>query len=302
MLFTNRELIQRNIPEALDELQALKNDYPQLVDDEVQLHFDFNDSRVQYYFYSNYPEAIECNLRAIERFAGTPYRSALGYHYWHAGHCYAITGEHQLAETYLNEAMEFAGEEELEHNFLRVDSLISHAMNYETRERGTPTSRDYLLQALDHIKSRGLREPIREAAIVNGLGNYYLNSGDQREGLKYFENSARIYEQHYDLANMANVYSNMGLCYLELNELKEAERLLYKSLELRTQFSPPDELSISYHNLAIVYRQMNDLNKCYDMLLKCREVLKGTGSKVNIDTTEMMIGDIEALLASSASR
>ncbi len=299
MLLTNRELIQRNIPEALDDLASLKREYGHWPDEEIQLHMAFNDSRVQYYFYSNYPNAIDCGLQTIERFAGSTHRSALGNHYWHIGHCYAIIGEHDLAATYLNEALDFADGQGLDYTLLRMDALLSHAMNCETRERGTPASRDYLLQALELIK--GLREPLREAAILNGLGNYYLNSGNQREGLRYFENSARIYEQHYDLANMANVYSNMGLCYLELNELTEAERLLFKSLELRTQFSPPDELSISYHNLAIVYRQMNELQKCYAMLLKCREVLKATGSKVNIDTTEMMIADIEALMQQQVS-
>ena len=101
LLYTNRELIQRNNLHAVDHLQMLKNDYAHATDEEVILHLELNTSLAELHFQSHHTNAIENSLRVISKFKDTEHKNILARHYWLIGHCYANKGEYESAKKHL---------------------------------------------------------------------------------------------------------------------------------------------------------------------------------------------------------
>ena len=58
LLYTNRELIQRNNFHALEHFQMLQKDYAHVAEEEVVLNIEFNKSLAEWHFYSKHNTAI----------------------------------------------------------------------------------------------------------------------------------------------------------------------------------------------------------------------------------------------------
>jgi len=106
LLYTNRELIQRNNIHALEHLQMLKNDYANATDEEVILHLELNSSLAEFHFHSNNNFVIENSSRVISKFQDTEHQNMLARHYWLVGHCQANKGEYETAKEQLQLALQ----------------------------------------------------------------------------------------------------------------------------------------------------------------------------------------------------
>ncbi len=296
MLASNRDLIQRSIPGALDDLQHLIDDCAAIEDDTVLLYLELNQALVDIFFHSRYKAAIERCSTAIGRFKNA-HRIAFAWHYWALGHCCALLGRHDECAGYLDKVTAHVTRADSEYPWIMVGALIARVMNNEVQDELDDTSLDYALEALKIVEE--LNDPVRKASCHTAMGNVLHNRGRYQEALDYFLLSLQVYEQHYKLSDMAGAYSNIGTSYIGLGDFKKAEDYLLKSVELRNQFSSPDQLSISYHNLAIVYKNLNDLPRTKEMLEKCCDILERNGSTAFLNATRRMLADVEREMAGS---
>ncbi len=271
LLYTNRELIQRNNFHAVEHLQMLQKDYAHITDEEVILNIEFNKSLAEWHFHSKHNSAIENSLRIVSKFNTTKHQNMLARHYWLIGFCYGNKGEYEPAKKYLLLALLHVTPSE--HGFvpIKTDVLTALAMNEEMISNDHQRAIEYLEQALPILKDTTY--DIYLANTLMGLGNVHINTGNTTVALQYYQQAVEIYERHFDLANMASAYSNIGTCYIESEEYAQAEKYLEKSLEMRMKFGTPQQLCISYYNLAIVYKHTNQKSRAYDTILKCKEIL-----------------------------
>ncbi len=296
MLYSNRELIQRNTREAIEDLHTLKRDYAAVTDEEVLLNFEFNSSLCEMVFHSAHQKSIEISLKALAQYPDTPHHTILSWHYWLIGHNHAILGNHSEATGYLEKAIALnENDDSTVAKIIQSDSYHTLAMNNELGELGSEKSMEYLQKGLAILPEK--KGDVRRANLLMGMGNICLNTNKLTEALEYYHEAAITYEHHYDLPNMAGAYSNIGTCYIKLQDLAQAENYLQKSLDLRLRFGSPEHISISYYNLAIVYRDKGDYTTARELLIKSREILKRSGSVPYMEMTMGMLEEVEALIA-----
>lgn len=290
---TNRDLIARNNSHAFEHLQMLKSDYVHLVNEEITISLELNNSLAELYFNSNYEVALNNSLAILKRFSDSKYQTLLTAHMKIAGRCYSSLGEFELAEKYLLSALNGDDLKNIDYAINRADTLHVLAMNHEMIEEGSEKSIAYLNEAINLLT--GKNQEVKRANCLMGLGNVYNNAEKVSEALKYYQLAADTYEEHYVLANMASAYSNIGNCYIKLADYDKAETFLQKSLELRIKFASPDDISISYYNLAIVFKERKDFSKAESHLLKSKEILERIGNKPYIAEVNDRLAELEQL-------
>ena len=287
LLITNRELIQRNNAHALEHLQMLKKDYAHIADEEIILNLELNTSLAEFHFTSHHGKAIESSLHIVSQLQHSEHQNLIARHYRLIGHCYANTGEYELAKKHLLLALLHVTPSKPDFETIKADVLMTLAMNEEIAEKDHQKAIDYLQEAITLLDEEA--HAIYKATCLMGLGNVYLNINQTHEALSYYQQAMEIYEQRFDLTNMACAYSNLGTCYINLEDYLRAENYLEKSLEMRLKFGTPDQISISYYNLAIVYQQTNRKHLALETLLKCKEILLRTDNKHFLNETEKLI-------------
>lgn len=290
MIGSNRELIQRNTIDAVEDLRQLKQEYGHINNDEVQLNLELNQAMSEISFHSRYDRAASHCLTVVEKFKDTAHKNALARHYWLLGQCYTFSGQYEKANKALNYSLELANKNQADGTLLQADVLHILAINSEMQNEGSEESLNYLQQCLQLITDPG--HVIRKANALMGIGNVLVNMRRAEEALPYFTEAAETYEQHYDLPNMAAVYSNMGTSYLLLNNWGKAEEFLLKSLDLRKKFGTPADLSISYYNLGIVYRDQGKLKEAYAALNKSREISLGCSTPRDMELTMQALSQV----------
>ncbi len=290
LLYTNRELIQRNNANAVEHLQMLKADYAHVTDEEVILNFELNTSLAEFHFNSNNTNVIENSLRIISNLKDTEHKNLLARHYWLVGHCFADKGEYEQAKKHLLLALLNVTPGKPEFITIKADVLHALAMNEELAEKDHQKAIEYLEQAIAILDKES--HLIYKASCLMGLGNVYINIDKTEDALMYYRQAMEIYEKRFDLANMASVYSNIGTCYINLKDYVQAEHFLEKSLEMRFKFGSPQQVSISYYNLALVYKDTNRKKLAYDFLLKCREILVSTSNTHFLAETEELMTEL----------
>ncbi len=292
LLETNRELIMRNNAHALEHFQMLRNDYSHIKDEEVLLSMELSASLAEKHLHSNHSKAIENSLRVVNCYAGSPHHHYLARHYWVIGHSCVQQARHSDAEKYLLCAQQY----EVDSVELKTDILIALAMNEEIRcgESGSAKAAAYLKQALALLQQE--EHAIRRAGCMIGLGNVLINGGELEESLEIYQQAAAIYEQFFDLGNMAAAYCNIGTNYFQRKEYDKAELFVNKSLELRLKTGSPDDICISYYNLALLHKETGRLQSACDLLLKTREIERQTGHVHNLEKTEQQLQEIAVLM------
>lgn len=290
LLYTNRELIQKNNRDAIEHLEMLKNDYIHIMDEEIVLNLELNTSLAELHLHSHHENAMENSTRIISQFNNTKHKNLLARHYWLVGHCYANTGEYENAKKYLLHAMHSVTVDKPEFVTIKADVLVALAMNEELAGKDHQKAIEYLEQAIELLKVGS--HVIYKASCLMGLGNVHINTNKTSQALQYYKEALEIYERHFDLANMASGYSNLGTCYINLEDYTLAERFLEKSLDMRLKFGTPQQLSISYYNLAIVYKNTGRKHLAYEALQKSKEILSRIDNKLFLNETEGLINEL----------
>lgn len=274
---TNRGLITTNSEHAYEHLQLLKNNYAHLINEEIELNIELSNSLVELHFNSNYQAAIDNSMAALERFKNSIFNKVVSIHLKTIGFCYAHTGEFDLAERYLLEAMSALSANDADYISDKGHILFLLAMNLEFKEGSEDQALNYLIEAIELMDDK--EYALKRANCLMGMGNIYNNKNDIPEALRCYRQAAEVFEDGYSLANMASVYSNIGNCYIKIQEFEQAEQYHLKSLDLRLKFSSPAEICISYFNLGVFYKAVNNFAKSDDYLHRAQKISEELGTK-----------------------
>lgn len=110
--------------------------------------------------------------------------------------------------------------------------------------------------------------------------------------MRYYKLAVDIYEERFDLANMASGYSNLGTCYINLKDYVLAEYYLEKSLNMRLKFGTPEHIGTSYYNLSLVYKETKRKKLAYEMLMKSKEIILRTDNNHFLVDIEEMLNEL----------
>lgn len=289
LIFTNRDLIQQNNAHAEEHLHMLNKDYS-MANEEVIIHLELNNSLAELHFYSRYKKAIENSLQVVLKYKDSACRNVVAQHYCLIGKCYATIGKYMEAQKYLLLALLNLDSELYHYALVKSEVLLALAINEETAGSNHQKAIEYLEEAVELLRDTDYDN--RKAICQMGLGNVYINKGDAELALQYYLGATEIFEQSFDLPNMASAYCNIATCYMTQKIFPKAEQYLKQSIDLRTKFGTPEELCISYFNMASMLNESGRLDEALEYLLRSKEILVSTGNSFHLAETEEMLQEV----------
>lgn len=132
----------------------------------------------------------------------------------------------------------------------------------------------------------------RIAQSLSNIGTVYLNRGDYRLPLDYFNKAKSINEKHQDFDKLTINFVNMGICYQYLDMPDSALFLLNEALEIsRKQNLTELENSVLYY-MGKVYEDKRDLKMAKNYFLSSMEKSALSKNKTLLSSALLGIGHI----------
>ncbi|MFM2306646.1 MAG: hypothetical protein RLZZ367_1315 [Bacteroidota bacterium] len=260
----NREQIVRNNEAAIQAFWLLKNECENIVDEEIKLNITLSEALYLFQAKSDYRKSIDISQEVLERYPGSIYKNVVAMLLRNIGQCYAYLGEYDLAERFLQEAIDNLDKTDAMFNANKALILNSMAMTCEFKGADYEKAINYLNEAMMLLS--GDNDAVKRANCLMGLGNLYNTLNNVPKALDKYLQAAEIFEATQELGNIAATYSNIANCYLKMNEFELCESNHNKALDIRMRLGAPYPLGISYFNLGTFYKITGDYEQAYHFL------------------------------------
>ena len=160
--------------------------------------------------------------RKIEEYAKEKENKALlGFAYYHSGETYYGLNDSEKLFQYISKALTCLDESEQWELMAKAYNIMAIV---STNQGNIPVAMDYYLTGLSYCK-KGNIEDIENMINLN-LGTIYLNNGQYKDALGYFEKCHSYIRVHKDMPGYLTVitcvYLGIGRCYLKQGMLEKA--------------------------------------------------------------------------------
>ncbi|MGD0405957.1 MAG: tetratricopeptide repeat protein [Candidatus Bathyarchaeia archaeon] len=133
-----------------------------------------------------------------------------------------------------------------------------------------------LNQALKYFQEVGDKDGERDCYTI--LGNTYVELGDFKKAIAYYEKSLEIAKQIRNREGESGEYTNLGIAYRSLGEYRKAIEYHEKSLEIAKDIkNVPAKASAEarcYTNLGNTYDSLGDFKRAIEYLEKSLEIAR----------------------------
>ena len=166
--------------------------------------------------------------KKIEEYAKEKENKALlGFAYYHSGETYYGLNDSEKLFQFISKALTYLDETEQWDLMARAYNIMAIV---STNQGNIPVAMDYYLTGLSYCKKGGLADA--ENMINLNLGTLYLNNGQYKDALGYFEKGYSYTKAHKDapeyLTAITCVYLGIGRCYLMQGMLEKAGKYCEK--------------------------------------------------------------------------
>lgn len=160
--------------------------------------------------------------KKIEAYANEKENNALlGFAYYYSGETYYGLNDSEKLFQYISKALTCLDETEQWELMARAYNIMAIV---STNQGNIPVAMDYYLTGLSYCRKGNVADI--ENMINLNLGTLYLNNGQYKEALGYFEKSYGYTRAHKDaeeyLTAITCVYLGIGRCYLMQDRLEKA--------------------------------------------------------------------------------
>lgn len=160
--------------------------------------------------------------RKIEEYAKEKENKALlGFAYYHSGETYYGLNDSEKLFQYISKALTCLDESEQWELMAKAYNIMAIV---STNQGNIPVAMDYYLTGLSYCKKGNIADI--ENMINLNLGTIYLNNGQYKDALGYFEKCYSYIRVHKDMLGYLTVitcvYLGIGRCYLKQGMLEKA--------------------------------------------------------------------------------
>ncbi|MDO5665010.1 MAG: helix-turn-helix domain-containing protein [Bacteroidia bacterium] len=142
----------------------------------------------------------------------------------------------------------------------------------------------WIVKSSQHFQQVGLGKSIGINKKI--LGRYYMNIGNQREALYFFEKSECILKKFDDIAELYYIYINLNEYYVKTNNLEEAVKYADICLNILKDWNDNQMKTVLYNILGEIKLKQNKTDEA--------EAYFQTALKLSVN---FMTADIEASIA-----
>jgi signal transduction histidine kinase/Tfp pilus assembly protein PilF len=125
---------------------------------------------------------------------------------------------------------------------------LARISNPENKEK----SIDYYTRALQFVKDES-----QKGAILDTIGLYYLQLGNNTDALVHFQISGEIFEQLNDSSWLGKIYNNIAVAHYWLGNSIEALNYYQNALSIRAALNDLVGVSRVMNNIGLIYQEWN---------------------------------------------
>jgi PAS domain S-box-containing protein len=223
---------------------------------------------------SNYEEALECHLKAMEIFAEADDKTGLANSYNNIGLIYKNRGDYDKALEYYLRALKLNKETGNKQGLAAVSNNIG--IIYKGQN-------DYDLALEYYLKSLSIKESLGNkagmASSYSNIGVIYKNRGDYDKALDYYIKALRIKKKAGDKQGLANSYNNIGVIYEKRDDYDKALHYYLKAVSIFEMIGDKQGITISCSNIGRVHTLTGDYDSALSYLQRGLHIACEIGAK-----------------------
>ncbi len=206
------------------------------------------------YYRKHYVDAQESFLQALELFTKQHNSTGMGMAYMSIGVIYNELGEYKHALDFFEKSKDIYLKNNDDWNLSRVLNNMADIYNEHYRQYGKALQ---LYEKVLGLKTQ-LGSKVGIALVNSNLGVLYGHMGDAARAARYFDASAKLYEQLKDTSGMSLNFYNWGAALQESGNHRQAIYKLTKALNLAREIGYSEIEHQSYRRLFKSYAALGD--------------------------------------------
>lgn len=143
-------------------------------------------------------------------------------------------------------------------------------------------------KAYKYYKTSG--EKVREAAVLNRMGETKRSMDEYEESLKYLQASIKIYEEHGNANEMGSGYISIGILHAVRGDEVEAEKYFLQAVESFKSVDNKDREYLTLLNLGALYNEMREFEKAIKVLTQASDYFKANGPEIRLGVAYFNLG------------
>jgi CHAT domain-containing protein/Tol biopolymer transport system component/Tfp pilus assembly protein PilF len=176
---------------------------------------------------------------------------------------YLRLNQYAQAKKYFQQAYQLF--EELEHNELKVETLLELGLVSEKQGDFTPAL-DYYQKAQSLAAAEGLEAGLSKALLYQANSHWF--QGNYQKAFRFQKQSLEIAKAIKDKRQQTFIYNTLGLIYWTLNDSERALENLNRSLQLAEEIRSPLDVASANNNIGLVYRKDKKYEKSIEFFNK----------------------------------
>jgi len=203
-----------------------------------------------------YPEALDCDLKALRLSEKLGLEGLSGNNYCNIAIVYSNMGDLPRALDYFRHSLQitrqFSDQHGLAQAYINMGDIF-------TRETQLDSALAYTSEAL-HISEK-LHDSSSLSIALSNIGDIYVKKEDPLAALNYFKRSLQIAEAIHDQDGVGYNFNSMANAYHLHGQYKESIHYALASLKEARELNAKETIKDSYHTLYTDYQDLNDFKE-----------------------------------------
>ena len=203
-----------------------------------------------------YPEALDCDLKALRLSEKLGLEGLSGNNYCNIAIVYSNMGDLPRALDYFRRSLQitrqFSDQHGLAQAFINMGDIF-------TRETQLDSALAYTSEAL--FISEKLHDSLSLSISLSNIGDIYVKRSDPLTALDYFKRSLQISEAIHDADGISYTSNSMANAYHQHGQYKESIHYALASLKEARELNAKETIKNSYHALYSNYQDLGDFRE-----------------------------------------
>ena len=232
----------------------------------------------------NYPQAINCYLKALKINEDIKDKQGIGLCYVNIGLIYYYQSNFKNALEYYFKALktreEVGNKKDIGACYGNIGIVYQQQANF-------PKALEYFLKALEKFEETGSKQGI--GGCYANIAIVYSGQNNYPKALEYNLRALKIRKEIGDKKGRGICYTNLGTLYNKLSNYKLAVLYSDSALVICKELGDINEARFAYENLATAYSKTNRYKEAYESHVKFKQL---TDSIFNEDNSKQL-GDLK---------
>jgi signal transduction histidine kinase len=253
------------------------------------LAYAYKNIGIAYYMQADYIQTLTYWNQSLKQFEDANDKKGIANILSNLGAVYSNEGDDAKALDYYLKALRYA--QQINDTLRLVTVLNNIGSVYFNKASTQDKALGYYLKALPMCEKLGDNDAI--GTITVNIGEIYLGRNEDTLALKYFERSAKAYQNSKNLPYSLN---DIAKVYEKRKDYATALKYHQQALDISEKLSARLEMSQSYQGMAFVYAQKKEISKALQAYKNAETIAKEIAANYELEKIYKGLSDAYAAI------